>query len=305
MESENFQEIGRLLIVDDEANIIKSYKRMFFDSPYEIEYAESGEEAIEKAPVFKPHIVLLDIMMPGINGYRVCETILKNPDTSDAEIIFISANIASPDRMKAYHLGADDFIAKPINPEELLSKIAAKIRRRKSYLTEAMIDPLTGLGNRRYFDRSLEQYIKMSNLYDRPLALAIIDIDFFKKVNDTYGHDIGDFVLKSLSTILKQSLREKDTITRIGGEEFVMLMPGIGQDVVIEVLDRLRAKIEKSPFHHPDGKLRLYITVSIGVALFFVDAIDKDSLFKIADNNLYRAKNNGRNRVESSDTLSK
>ncbi|MBT4290235.1 MAG: diguanylate cyclase [Deltaproteobacteria bacterium] len=305
MEPKDFQEVSRLLIVDDEVNIIKSYKRLFLDTPYEIEYAGSGEEAIEKVSIFKPHIILLDIMMPGIDGYEVCETILKNPHTSNAEIIFISANIEPPSRKKAYQMGADDFIAKPILPEELLSKIAAKVRRRKNYLAKTMIDSLTGLGNRRYYERSIEKYLKMSNMYHKFLALAIIDIDFFKRINDTHGHDIGDFVLKSLSTLLQESLREKDTIARIGGEEFVMLMPIKKQEDVFVILNRFRENIEENQFHHPTNRLKLNITVSIGVALFPIDGNDRDTLFKIADNNLYRAKNGGRNRVEASETLSK
>jgi len=300
MKPEDFQEKGRLLVVDDEVNIIKSYKRLFLDSPYNLEYAGSGEEAIKIASAFKPHIVLLDIMMPGIDGYEVCETILGNPETSDAEIIFISAKIDAPDKMKAYHLGADDFIAKPINPEEVLSKIAAKMRRQKSYLSKTMIDPLTGLGNRRYFDRGLEQYIKMASLYKNPLVLSVIDIDLFKNVNDTYGHDVGDFILKSLSALLKESTRDKDIVARFGGEEFIMLLPGMKKKDAIIVLDRLRKKIEETFFENPADKLKLNITVSIGIAIFPMDATEKDSLFKVADNNLYRAKNNGRNRVEFS-----
>jgi len=297
MVQDDFAEVGRLLMVDDEINILKSYRRLFIDSPYEIVCAGSGKEALEKAAAFKPHIVLLDIMMPDLDGYEVCQSLSADPETRGAEIIFISALTTDPARLKAYQTGADDFIAKPINPEELLSKIAAKMRRRAQYAAEVMVDPLTGIGNRRHFDRSLNQYLRMSTLYGKSLALTVIDIDFFKKINDTWGHDSGDYVLFSLASLLKSCIREKDRIARIGGEEFVLLMPDIHYDEAVAALERLRQRIETTVFKQTERQIEITLTVSMGTALFPEEGQEGTALFKVADTNLYRAKNTGRNRV--------
>lgn len=297
MDPQDFEDEGRLLIVDDDQNIIRSYRRLFFDSPYQIEYAGNGEEAVRLAQSLKPHIVLLDIMMPGMDGYSVCEQILSNPETGEAEIIFISAKADDADRLKAYSLGADDFIAKPVNPDELISKIVAKLRRRSSYLSKIMIDPLTGLGNRRHLERSLEKYMKMADMYGKSLVLTILDIDFFKKVNDTYGHDVGDIVLTSLAALLKNNLRGNDTVARFGGEEFVILMPGLDPQNAFSVLDRHRREIASTPLVVPGKDIELYITVSMGAAFFPLEGTDPETLFKIADENLYQAKGRGRNIV--------
>ena len=169
----------------------------------------------------------------------------------------------------------------------------------------ATTDKLTGAFNRLKWEENQALEVERVKRSQDELSLIFFDIDFFKRINDTHGHDIGDFVLKSLSTLLQESLREKDTIARIGGEEFVMLMPIKKQEDVFVILNRFRENIEENQFHHPTNRLKLNITVSIGVALFPIDGNDRDTLFKIADNNLYRAKNGGRNRVEASETLSK
>ncbi|MBN2012388.1 diguanylate cyclase [candidate division KSB1 bacterium] len=289
--------MSRILIVDDEPNWHNTYRRIFRAKPYETEYASSGAEALEKAATFKPDIILLDIMMPGIDGYTVCEDLKQKEDTKDVEVIFVSGKGKLDDRLKAYKLRASDFLVKPFSHDELLAKLELLLEKRKFYLEMASTDALTQLGNRKFFDEKYGNIFDLSVRYEKHFAIAIADIDHFKRVNDTYGHDMGDFILQQVAQRLLTSFRKTDLVARIGGEEFAFLLPETKREFVAMVLNRCRADIESQVFRKPGSDTDLKVTISIGFATFPEDADDQKRLFKTADECLYTAKNNGRNRV--------
>ncbi len=290
--------VSRILIVDDEINWIKTYKRIFRTRSYETEFASSGAEALEKAAVFRPDIILLDIMMPGLDGYAVCEDLKQKDATKDVDVVFISGKGKLDDRLKAYKLRASDFLVKPFSHDELLAKVELLLEKRKFYLAMAATDPLTQLGNRKFFDEKYSNIFHLSVQYRKNFSVAIADIDHFKKINDTYGHDMGDFVLQQVAQRFLANFRKTDLIARIGGEEFAFLLPETTRDNVRMVLERCRRGIETTTFQKPESDVALKVTVSIGFASYPEDSDDMKVLFKTADTALYNAKNNGRNQVQ-------
>ena len=290
---------ARLLIVDDEANLLKTYQRVFQESGWELFFAGSGEEAVRAAPDVKPDIVVLDIMMPGIDGYEVCRKIKALKETRDAEVIFVSAKGSLPDRLKGYRVQGSDFLVKPFSPEELVAKIEVALERKRAYKDAALIDELTKTGNRRFFNAEFDELHYRSIRLEKIFSLALIDIDHFKKINDTYGHSAGDLVLKKLSLFLKDSIRKDDFIARIGGEEFGMLMPEASKTNAVSILERLRIKVASKRFKTPGLRSPLRITISAGISTFPDDGMEKADLIEKADSALYLAKQRGRNRLES------
>jgi len=296
--------MGRILVVDDEVNVLKTYQRIFLDGGHEILCVASGEEALREAPGFGPDIILLDIMMPGMDGYEVCEQLKAAEQTKEAEVIFVSAKGETADRLRGYHVRSSDFLVKPFDPEELQAKIAVILGRKRYYLDLASIDELTQLGNRRFFNGKFNDIFEVARRCGRVFSLAIIDIDHFKMVNDTYGHQTGDCILTELACRLKESLRAVDIVARIGGEEFAVLIPETENQRAAMVLERLRAKIASQAFVKPMDGHRVNITISAAVASYPDDAVDKESLFKRADEALYLAKEMGRNRVVATGNIS-
>jgi len=290
--------MDRLLIVDDDPEILKVCERIFQDSEYNVLFASSGEEALRKAPDFKPDVILLDIMMPGIDGFEVCKQLKTKVETKEAEVVFISAKGRLPDRLKGYKARASDFLVKPFSPEELLAKLSVIFNRQRYYRDLASIDELTKLGNRRFFNANFDNIYQIAGQYCKTFSLAILDIDHFKNINDTYGHPVGDFVLKGLARWIKENIRSTDIPARTGGEEFAILLPETTKISAVSVLERLRKKIASKTFVKRREKHRIKITISIGVATFPDDSTDKEDLFKKADEALYMAKQRGRNRVE-------
>jgi len=290
--------VARIMIVDDEPNMLNSYKRIFRSTDYIVTCASSGKEALQQAAEFKPDIVLLDIMMPGMDGYTVCEEMKKIEEVKESEIVFISGKGKLDDRLKAYKLRASDFLVKPFSQDELLAKIELIIERRQFYLEMAVTDTLTQLGNRKYFEQKFETIFQLAQQYKQTFSIAIIDIDYFKRINDTYGHDRGDKVLEQIANRLKENLRKTDLVARIGGEEFAILLPETTKENAKLVLERLRKDIENRLAFESNDNKREQITISGGIASFPDDAAAKDDLFKRADQALYLAKQKGRNRVE-------
>ncbi len=291
--------MDRLLIVDDDPEILKICKRIFRNSDYNVLYASSGEEALKNASDFKPDVILLDIMMPGMDGFEVCQQLKTKEETKAGEVIFISTKGRLPDRLKGYKARASDYLVKPFSPEELRAKLAVIFNRQRYYKDLASIDDLTKLGNRRFFNANFDNIYQIAGQYCKTFSLAALDIDHFKNINDTYGHPVGDFVLKELARWLKENIRSTDILARTGGEEFAILLPETIKVSAFSVLERLKNEITSKTFVKPGEKHRLKITLSIGLASFPEDSDDKEDLFKKADDALYLAKQKGRNRVEA------
>ncbi|MBM3602350.1 MAG: diguanylate cyclase, partial [Alphaproteobacteria bacterium] len=214
---------------------------------------------------------------------------------------------------KALDMGVTDYVARPVDANELKARVRTQIRRRRfqdrlrkiyeKNMSLAHIDELTGLYNRRYFNNHLETLFKKTQEQGGAMAVMMIDIDYFKKINDTYGHDGGDVVLKQVAARLQDAIRGYDIVARLGGEEFAMIMPALRPDQAPQAAERLRQRIANEAFTLPDGQ-SVNVTVSIG--LFnqaLQDRDTPDSIMKLADQALYAAKRGGRNRVVASDTL--
>ncbi len=279
---------AKILIADDNVSIQNILRRLLRRHDYWLQVAEDGEVALAKAMEWLPDVILLDIMMPKLDGLEVCRRLKSNPKYQFVYVIMLTARNEAEDEVAGLDTGADEYIAKPFQPETLMARIRKGLRQ-MAHRMDAAFDPLTGLYNRRSFEAFYHQEVAKCRRYSAPLSLILVDLDHFKNVNDTYGHQVGDRVLAAVAAILREATREADLAARWGGEEMALLLPetdGQGADVVAE---KLREKIAGHAF--PEAG---QVTASFGVATMNSDAMD---LIAAADNALYRAKASGRNRV--------
>jgi diguanylate cyclase (GGDEF)-like protein len=285
---------GLVLIIDDTATNIGILSACLRDN-YQILTASSGEQGIDLAQQSpKPDLILLDIEMPGLNGYQVCERLQSTPDTSDIPVIFVTGKIDVKDEEKGLSLGAVDYITKPIHPPIVLARAKTQItlKKQKEKLEKmALFDQLTDLHNRHFLLDAAKRKVSEALRHQYPLSVMMIDIDFFKKINDEYGHAAGDTVLKSVAKLLKKEYRNEDIAARFGGEEFVVLLSHCKLADAFIKADNLRQKIEALK---PIG---LNVTTSIGISELGNDETSFSDLLERADQSLYKAKEEGRNRV--------
>lgn len=287
-----------ILIIDDTVenlDILASLLNM-----YDIVDAINGEDALEILKGETINLILLDIMMPGMNGYKVCSKIQEDPKTKDIPIIFITAKTDEDSIEKAYDVGGIDYVSKPFKPKELLAKVKREFKLQnlqKDLLLSASTDSLTSLYNRRYFTQTSEHIFDISKREHNNLSIIMIDIDKFKSINDTYGHQTGDYVILYFAKILKEFQRQSDLACRYGGEEFVLLLPNTDILGAEQVAQKLRSKIESSIVQLPN-KQELNFTISSGVSrINFKNDQNIESLLKRADEAMYEAKKSGRNKV--------
>jgi two-component system glycerol uptake and utilization response regulator len=283
-----------ILIVDDTETNIDILLDLL--SAYDIVVAIDGESALEIAYEDKPDLILLDIMMPGMDGYEVCKRLKSIEHTKDIPIIFITANTDEDSIEMAYEVGGIDYVTKPFKPRELTARVKTQIKL-KNLLSDliffASYDYLTKVYNRRKFFELAEIIFKDSkeNLY-----AVMIDIDKFKKINDTYGHPVGDEVIKAVATSINESISKEDLFARIGGEEFAILCKKNSKDGIVKKVESLREMVEKTEVILDDGSV-VKCTISNGIAKAGDDIGSLDMLLKRADAALYEAKGKGRNRV--------
>jgi len=247
-------------------------------------------------------LLLLDINMPGLSGLETAKQIRQLESTLNENwlpIIFLSGCSTPSDIALGIQFGGDDYLTKPLESTILNAKIAA-IQRianiHQQLQHQSSTDELTQLANRRHFFTTLESEMSRARRQDSPLAVAYLDLDYFKQVNDRYGHDVGDTVLRSIAEVLQQQLRSEDSVARLGGEEFAICLPAATLAQSIEACTRYRTLVEELAISH--GPHTLNITVSIGLALYQPKHDTIDSLLKRADQALYLAKENGRNCIE-------
>ncbi|TVR72318.1 MAG: diguanylate cyclase [Spirochaetaceae bacterium] len=295
-----------ILVVDDEPANIHALGSLLRDE-YRVQVSNSGEKALaivgdEKLPL--PDLILLDIQMPGIDGYEVCRRLKEDPRTDGIAIIFVTARDAASDEELGLRLGAVDYISKPISPAIVRARVDTHMNlKRKTDMLErfALLDGLTGIHNRRYFDEQLEKEIARHLREEHPLSVIMMDIDHFKAFNDHYGHGAGDKCLQKVARVLTDTLsRPSDSLCRYGGEEFVALLPGSDAGGARVVADRLRTAVEALSLTHEYSSAGPVVTVSLGVATADPagqQKADGASLLKRADEALYTAKKAGRNRV--------
>ena len=298
----------RVAIVDDDPSIRRLVRLLLKRSGYDTVEFATGNEAREQLDQIPWDLAILDRRLPDIDGLILCQELKSNPEFKARYVIMLTGEDEQEDKIQGLDLGADDYITKPFQYPELLARIRAAKRivdlqkelmesnRRLEQLS--ITDGLTNLNNHRHFQDELCRAFEESARYERPLSLAMADIDFFKKVNDTYGHAVGDEVLKAVARMFKDSSRATDLVARYGGEEFAVMMPETDLDAAITFAEKLRAVVESTAVNSQSGPLR--VTVSIGVATVPHPNIHAaKELIVSADGALYRAKHAGRNQVKA------
>jgi diguanylate cyclase (GGDEF)-like protein len=285
---------GKVLIVDDTATTIAILSACLEDN-YELITTRDGEQCLHMAKQFpQPDLILLDIEMPGMNGYQVCRKLSADPATSQIPIIFVTARLDIKDEEKGFSLGAVDYIVKPIRPAIVAARVKTHItlKKQKNKLERmALYDQLTDLYNRHFLLNAAKQKISSALRHKFSVCVLMIDMDNFKLINDGYGHTTGDAVLKAVAQILKNEYRDDDIAARFGGEEFLILLGHCDLTNAKIKAENLRAKIEAL------NPLGIAVTVSIGLSLLINEEDSFPDLLDRADKALYQAKQNGRNQV--------
>lgn len=310
----------RILVVDDVAANRLAVRTTLKGVDAELCEADNGFDAVSLCLAEEFALILLDVQMPDMDGFEVCEQLRANPQTSEVPIIFLTAAFREDeDKIHGYLSGATDYLSKPINDRILRSKVKVflKLYRQQQALIEANAalsleiehrkqveeklehqahtDPLTGILNRRAFFEKAGQELQRLQRYGGNVCMAVLDIDLFKRINDSYGHQVGDEALKLLTTTITSRLRSSDVFARIGGEEFAILLLETSLSEAVNKVEELLALMLATAFVH--GSHREQISFSAGVSALAVDDDDIEQAFSRADKLLYQAKDQGRRRV--------
>jgi diguanylate cyclase (GGDEF)-like protein len=289
----------RLLLVDDQAINIQVMHRVFAQD-CQVFMATSGAQALQQCLDHPPDLILLDVVMPGMDGFEVCRRLKADEATRHIPVIFVTAENDPAQETLGLSVGAVDFITKPINPAVLRAR--SKTHLLLKFQSDALrnlvfFDGLTGVYNRRYFDQQLALEWSRAGRTGAPLSLILLDVDFFKRYNDRYGHQAGDDSLRSVSRVIQKTLhRASDLVARYGGEEFACILPETGFDHAMQIANQLEQAVRAEQIVHEDSDVAQVVTISLGVATqSTVDSTGPvGSLLVLADAELYRAKAQGR-----------
>ena len=283
----------RILIVEDEDHMLSLLRYNLGKEDYEIDVAHNGEEGLGEVKKNRPDLIVSDVMMPKMDGYEFCRELRKEPDTKTIPFIFLTARGQLPDKIEGLRTGADDYITKPFVPRELIEMVNARLSRVEIYKDMASSDGLTGFYNQKATKEYLGAEVIRAGRLKIPLSVGFMDIDLFRKINERYGHPMGDQVLKKLAEVIKGSVSREDIAGRWGGEEFVLIFPTKTEEQAFDRLEDIRKKIESVKFIDRGPT----VTISIGTSSFPNDADNADELVEKADKALFRAKSTGRNRI--------
>jgi two-component system cell cycle response regulator len=291
-----------ILFADDERAVRKVVREQLLSQDYDVVVAENGVQALELASQVRPDVILLDIEMPGLDGYAVLAALRARAEVAHIPVIFLTGRASVEDVIDGLSRGAHDYLCKPFDAAELLARVASALRvkrledelrlRNVELDVLARTDVLTGLNNRRHLEETLRQMTSQARRYDHPFSLVMLDIDRFKDINDEHGHVAGDDVLRTVARRIQSSTRESDVIGRWGGEEFLALLPMTDLDGARTFAERIRGMIDWAEVVI-DGVGTVHVTVSAGCAT----GTDIGELLLRADEALYAAKKGGRNAV--------
>lgn len=321
------QKRGTVLIIDDNITNLKVASEHLKAGGYELLTARDGESGIQRATLAQPDLILLDVQMPGIDGFETCQRLKANELTRNIPVIFTTVLTTMEDKLKGFEAGGVDYVSKPFQVEELLArvkthvtiytlqqKLHAEIRERtqvemalrkanQELQRLAVLDDLTQIANRRRFDQYLE------GQWDYPqaekLSLLLCDVDYFKLYNDEYGHQAGDQCLRLVAKAISRGVDYvKDLVARYGGEEFAVILPETGVEGALQVAKAIQAEIASLKLLHAKSDVSKYITLSIGIASVVPGPrTNPQELIATADEALYAAKHQGRNRIVSGPVL--
>ena len=299
---------GRVLLVDDRPS---SYERLapVLATEHTVDVEPNPAEALFHAADGNYDLLIVSLGLENYDGQRLCSQARSLERTRAVPILAIADEADNTRLLRGLEIGVNDYLLRPVDKNELLARARTQIRKRRyaehlrdnvqNSIEMAVTDALTGLHNRRYMESHLNSLAEQAAMRGKPLALMMLDIDFFKKINDTYGHDGGDDVLREFAVRIKKSIRGIDLACRYGGEEFVIVMPETDLHVASMVAERLRRSIAGEPFSVHKGTKRIDVTISIGLSTLERKGEPIADVLKRADVALYRAKHDGRNRVVS------
>jgi two-component system cell cycle response regulator len=297
---------GRILIVDDRAS---SYERIvaMLGQDHNVEVEAEPSAALFRSAEGNYELIIVSLSLENFDGLRLCSQLRSLDRTRNLPILAICEPDDTARLMRGLEIGVNDYLVRPIDSHELRARVRTQIRRKRyterlrdnvqMSIEAAITDALTGLHNRRYMESHLKKLVEQASARGKQLSVLVLDIDYFKSINDTYGHDCGDDVLREFAIRVRKSIRGIDLACRIGGEEFVVVMPETDMAVAATVAERLRRKIAAEPFPLDQGRRTIDVTISIGIAALEASHDTAAQLLKRADQALYRAKRNGRNRV--------
>lgn len=284
-----------IVVIDDDTVFMSYMKNVLEKNGFLVLVANNGERGLKLIYEFNPALVFLDIMLPDTNGFSILENITKIK-ANQMYVAVMSVNDSRENRKKAYDLGAFDFITKPIDADVLVSYVRNRLNYKRALEHSIVTDELTQVYNRKYLDKQMKQCLQDYHYKHELFSVAITDLDFFKKVNDTYGHLIGDDVLQGFAMLVMNEKREEDIFCRYGGEEFVMLMPNTTAEEAHKEIERLRVLLGQKVFFS-EQKKPFNVTYSGGIAQVNDDNAHPKKLLELADRALYEAKKSGRNRT--------
>ncbi|HET9552698.1 MAG TPA: diguanylate cyclase [Anaeromyxobacteraceae bacterium] len=302
----------KILVVDDSRTQLDWLVQVLQREGYDVRSAASGKEALLKVRTEPPDLVLLDMILPDMDGLEVLRFVKARPEDQFIPVIILSVKSDLDSKVTGLRIGADDFLAKPFAEAEILARCAAMLRikslqdqlraTQRKLEEQSITDGLTGLKNRRFFDERLPEEFRRAQRYADPVSLIMIDLDHFKRVNDRYGHQMGDVVLRQAATLVRLAIRDTDIGARYGGEEFGVILPKTHLAGALAVAERIWRELGQHAYRHegPTGVAgpEVRMTASIGLAFFpSKDITSAELLLKYADDALYQAKRSGRNTI--------
>src|SRR6478752_4605090 len=297
---------GRVLLVDDRE---PSYERLIatLSSEHTVDLQTDPNQAVFRAAEGDYDLVIVSLGLENFDGLRLCSQVRSLERTRSIPILAIAEADNSARLARGLEIGVNDYLIRPVDRNEMLARVRTQIKKKRyterlrdnvqASIELAITDGLTGLFNRRYMETHLKTLVEQSTARNKPITVLVLDIDYFKAINDSYGHDAGDDVLREFALRMRKATRNIDLACRYGGEEFVIVMPETDMAVATVVAERLRRRIASEPFAIQQGARHLEVTISIGIAALSSGGDNAASILKRADQALYRAKRDGRNRV--------